>query len=106
MKIPFLRTQESHISVAGTRVKRILLQPENNPFQASIFTVESGIQSKVDQHHDKEIWVILESSGILTYDHKNYDVEKDDLLYFEPCKKHTIYNNTDIPLKILSLWWD
>jgi quercetin dioxygenase-like cupin family protein len=75
------------------------------PFQAAYFTVEPGCTSPVDSHSVREIWMVAEGEGVLTYDQEKSTIHAFDILYFEPPKCHQVSNETSRPLVIFSVWW-
>ena len=93
---------------AGMLVHEIDLMDESGPrapFKASRFTVETGCISPVDVHAVREIWMVSEGEGELTYDGRSLRIKAADVVYFEPHKPHQVKNDGAGTLVVYSVWW-
>jgi quercetin dioxygenase-like cupin family protein len=92
----------------GMSVSEIELDPSGNPlapFNASRFTVEPGCASPVDSHAVREIWMVAEGFGELTYGDLTVRLNTADVFYFEPPTPHQVRNDGSQTLVIFSVWW-
>ncbi len=78
---------------------------KGSPFGLIIFSVEPGSSTEAHCHEIKEYWLIASGNGQVIYDGEAYGVSEGDLLYFEPQKSHQVRNNSDEPMRILSIDW-
>jgi len=77
----------------------------NPPFKSTVFVVEPGKSTPQDNHQVEEMWVILEGTGLLSYETETLRVSSMDQLFFPSLKTHQISNDASRPLKILSIYW-
>ena len=75
------------------------------PFKASIFTVEPGTSSPVDEHDVRECWVVIAGQGELTVADERLQLGPGSVTYFESRRPHQVRNIGEDTLKIFSTWW-
>lgn len=71
-------------------VKRITINPH-------------GMISLQLHHYRKELWVIVEGSGIVTLDSESFTVQKRDIIEITPNTKHRIANKSDTPIVLIEI---
>jgi methionyl-tRNA synthetase len=58
-------------------------------------------------HHDVEVWVILDGGGEVTSDGETVQVTAGDTVRLPPLGVHTLHNTAeDRPLTFLTFWWE
>lgn len=58
-------------------------------------------------HDEKETFIILSGTGMMTVGEETAPVEKGDVIYLPPFKEHTIHNTSKTEkLEVFCLWWD
>jgi mannose-6-phosphate isomerase-like protein (cupin superfamily) len=75
------------------------------PFKSTYFEVLPGYTTPVDQHQVQECWLVLQGSGVLTYEDTELPLKLHDIVHFPSLKKHSIYNNSSEPLLLCSIYW-
>ncbi|CAM2887830.1 Cupin domain [Legionella steigerwaltii] len=75
------------------------------PFQATYFQVLPQCETPLDYHQEQEVWIVLNGSGILTYEGVFYFLNAQDIFFFASFKQHQIRNHTQLPLLICSIYW-
>ncbi|HXU31537.1 MAG TPA: cupin domain-containing protein [Thermoanaerobaculia bacterium] len=103
-----LRFLEPFLPGPGMEVHEIDLAPGGAslaPFKASRFTVAPGQSSPVDSHAVHEIWFFTAGSGELTYDGEAHRLAAPEACYFAPHRTHTIRNDGEEEIAVISLWW-
>jgi len=76
------------------------------PFQSRAVTLRPGEATTPHNHHDCEVWVILDGSGEVSEDGTVHAVGPGDAVGLEPLGVHALRNTaTDGPLTFLTLWW-
>ncbi|PWY56780.1 cupin domain-containing protein [Legionella qingyii] len=75
------------------------------PFQTTYFEVMPQCETPLDYHQEQEVWIVLNGSGILTYEGTVHCLKAHDFFYFASLKKHQIHNPMQIPLLICSIYW-
>lgn len=75
------------------------------PFTLAHITVPTGVTTAEDHHEVREIWLIQSGAGLLTLDGEQTPVSSGDRLYFESYRRHQLYNDGDVPVEIISIWW-
>lgn len=75
------------------------------PFKMSRFSVPPGCGTGNDQHAARELWIIREGEGVLSYDGTEFEVRKGGIYLFEENRPHSIQNSGTQVLHIFSLWW-
>ncbi|KTD70884.1 cupin domain-containing protein [Legionella tucsonensis] len=77
----------------------------NSPFQITYFQVLPNNETSL-AYHQEEIWIVLNGSGVLTYEGTAHRLNAHDIFYFASLKKHQIHNPMQIPLIICSIYWE
>ncbi|MCW8397393.1 cupin domain-containing protein [Legionella sp. PATHC038] len=75
------------------------------PVQVTYFQVLPQCETPIEYHQEEEIWIVLNGSGILTYEGEVYGVNAEDIFYFASFKPHQIRNHKQLPLHICSIYW-
>ena len=73
--------------------------------RGGVFSVDVGAVSNLDQHKQRECWMIVSGEGELCYDGTSQKVRAGDFLLFESFKPHQIQNIGQVSLVIYSIWW-
>ncbi|MCD0485886.1 class I tRNA ligase family protein [Streptacidiphilus sp. ASG 303] len=77
------------------------------PVNVRRVTLRPGETTAPHNHHDIEVWVILDGNGEVTSDGETVPVAAGDALRIPPLSVHTLHNpSEDRPLSFLTLWWD
>ncbi|WP_165482646.1 cupin domain-containing protein [Legionella gresilensis] len=76
-----------------------------SPFEATFFHLQPGGETPLDSHIEKECWLVLQGSGILTYENTPYPLSEQDIFYFDSYKKHQLFNTSQTILIICSWYW-
>jgi len=71
----------------------------------SMFTVEPGAATPLDEHSVHEVWMVSAGTGELTYDGVAFPLQANQVFYFAPFKSHTVRCLGDERLVIFSTWW-
>lgn len=82
--------------------------PSNSPappFNSTIFVVQPNCSTPLDYHEEAEMWVILNGSGLLKYESVHSQVARFDKFFFPSFTNHQIFNDSTVPLEILSIYW-
>lgn len=76
------------------------------PVRMSRFGLESGACSPVDVHDEREMWMIAQGAGLLTYRGQGpVVVRAGDVLAFDRQSSHTLLNTGADELVVFSIWW-
>lgn len=75
------------------------------PFETSRFSVAPGHGTGEDKHTAREMWIIGEGKGVLTYDNVDTEVQAGDFFFFRSNVPHSIKNTGSDVLKVYSIWW-
>lgn len=75
------------------------------PFQTTYFQVLPLSETPMDYHQEEEIWIVLNGSGVLTYEETVHRLNMHDIFYFASFKKHQIRNLMHESLLICSIYW-
>jgi len=89
----------------GVMVEEIDFQ-SHAPFKSSFFTIKPGAESPVDSHKVKETWIVEGGIGTLTCDDTKIILKKGSVVLFESFNTHSVKNNGNTDLSIVSIWWD
>ncbi|WP_326846198.1 class I tRNA ligase family protein [Streptomyces kaniharaensis] len=77
------------------------------PVNVRRVTLRPGETTAPHNHHDVEVWVILDGSGEVTSDGETAPVAAGDALRLPPLGVHTLHNPAeDRPLSFLTFWWE
>ncbi|MBD0693680.1 methionine--tRNA ligase, partial [Streptomyces sp. CBMA123] len=77
------------------------------PVNVRRVTLRPGETTAPHNHHDIEVWVILDGSGEVTADGETVPVTAGDALRIPPLGVHTLHNPAeDRPLSFLTFWWE
>lgn len=77
------------------------------PFNARRVTLRPLETTAPHNHHDVEVWVILDGRGEVTSDGETVQVTAGDTVRLPPLGVHTVRNTeTGRPLTFLTLWWE
>lgn len=75
------------------------------PFNAAYFSVSENSQTKIDQHEERELWVVINGIGELTYNRSKYTIKSGDIIFFESQQQHQLRNIGCESLGIYSIYW-
>jgi methionyl-tRNA synthetase len=77
------------------------------PFNLRRVTLRPGETTAPHNHHDVEVWVILDGLGQVTSDGETARVTAGDTVRLPPLGVHTLRNTADDrPLTFLTTWWE
>jgi mannose-6-phosphate isomerase-like protein (cupin superfamily) len=68
--------------------------------------VKPGETSTPHSHEEKEMYFIVEGSGVLRIGDEHRRVGFGDTIFITPEREHEIHNDGDDRLLFLSIWWD
>ena len=91
--------------VAGVSFIKHLKMNVMMPVHIDEIVVSAKSCTPVDQHEVVELWQILDGSGVLTYQNKEYELKAGDRFFFHTNEAHQIRNSEEYELKILSIYW-
>jgi mannose-6-phosphate isomerase-like protein (cupin superfamily) len=75
------------------------------PFTLIYFEIQPQHATPLDQHEEKECWIVLKGGGILHYEMDHTRICAQDMLFFAPFKKHQVVNDSNELLGIVSIYW-
>ena len=75
------------------------------PFTLAHIHVPPGVTTAEDHHEVREIWLVQSGSGQLTLDGQRLRVAAGDSLYYASYRRHQLHNDGDVPVEIVSIWW-
>jgi mannose-6-phosphate isomerase-like protein (cupin superfamily) len=103
---PHMPFQPARSSAPGTSVCQVDFEGGlHPPFETSVFTVEAGAVSKLDQHSVVESWFVCRGTGEIEYDDIPYQINEGDYLLLRSTVTHRVRNTGPGDLIILSTWW-
>jgi mannose-6-phosphate isomerase-like protein (cupin superfamily) len=77
------------------------------PVRMSRFELAPGASSPVDSHEERELWMIAQGTGLLTYrEQTEVRVNAGEVVEFESKSSHTLMNTGTLPLVVFSVWWN
>lgn len=77
------------------------------PFNLRRVSLRPGETTAPHNHHDTEVWVILDGEGEVTSDDRSARVTGGDTVRLPPLGVHTLRNTSDDrPLTFLTTWWE
>src|SRR5687767_13435875 len=98
---PFLR-----FAASGPRSRDITWPTATTaPFQLADFSVAPGQQTASDTHAVRELWIIMEGSGVLRHQGQEYAIAAGDAVFFESFETHQLANTGPQELRVQSIWW-
>ncbi|VVC77218.1 hypothetical protein AQUSIP_25450 [Aquicella siphonis] len=103
---PRLHLQERDLIAQGVDVRMFgFVENVRPPFHAARFEVLPGCRTPLDQHSVQECWIILKGSGLLEHEGRQYPVMESDIFYFASFERHTLINDRDRAITVLSIYW-
>ncbi len=75
------------------------------PFGVRRCVVDIGASLPLDQHAEREMWVITRGHGMLTYHGETSEVHQGDMVAFDPDVSHEFSNTADEPFELVSIYW-
>ncbi|MEV6716643.1 class I tRNA ligase family protein [Lentzea sp. NPDC051208] len=77
------------------------------PFNVRRVTLQPGEITAEHNHHDLEVWVVLDGTGEVGWDGHHRVLAAGDSVYLPPLAPHTLRNlSDDRPLSFFSMWWE
>jgi len=77
------------------------------PFHIRRVTLRPGEATAPHNHHDTEVWIILDGRGVLGWNGADEPVQAGDSVELTPLGVHTLHNTDPAkPLTFLTLWWE
>nr|QDO67124.1 PyrN [Streptomyces candidus]QDX19154.1 methionine-tRNA ligase [Streptomyces candidus]QER91005.1 pyfG [Streptomyces candidus] len=77
------------------------------PFNVRRVTLRPGETTAEHNHHDLEVWVMLDGVGEVGWDGHQRVLTAGDSVYLPPLAPHTLRNlSSDRPLSFFSMWWE
>ncbi|WP_405763004.1 MULTISPECIES: class I tRNA ligase family protein [unclassified Streptomyces] len=81
--------------------------PDALPFNLRRVTLRPGEKTAPHNHHDTEVWVVLDGEGEVASDGQSVRVTAGDTVRLPPLGVHTLHNTAgDRPLTFLTTWWE
>jgi mannose-6-phosphate isomerase-like protein (cupin superfamily) len=72
------------------------------PFGVKRCVVDVGASLPLDRHAEREMWVVTRGHGVLTYQGETSDVQRGDMIAFDPDE----FSNTAVePFELVSIYW-
>lgn len=98
--------QTNEYGIIMQRLFQIASPPLNSPFGSSWGFIETDISSAPHQHHEHEVFIILEGEGQIIIQDEEEPVSKGDAIYIPPFANHFLTNTGDKTLVFLTIWWE
>ncbi|MFG2822873.1 class I tRNA ligase family protein [Kitasatospora sp. NPDC048365] len=77
------------------------------PVNVRRVTLRPGETTAPHNHHDVEVWVVLDGRGEVTSDGRTAQLAAGDAVRLPPLGVHTLHNPAaDRPLSFLTFWWE
>ncbi|MDX8360982.1 class I tRNA ligase family protein [Cytobacillus sp. IB215316] len=77
------------------------------PFGSSYCVIKPGHSSEPHNHHEGELFYILDGCGVIEVDDEIAEVESGDVIYLNAFSTHSLRNNTNHKdLTFLAVWWE
>jgi mannose-6-phosphate isomerase-like protein (cupin superfamily) len=105
LRLPLLSKDRLSDAVVRERLDLSRILRPSDTFAAAKLTVAAGGHSNVDRHVDQELWIVLEGEGVGTIGGQVVSLKSGDTINVDPLLSHSIINQADTPLIILSFWW-
>jgi methionyl-tRNA synthetase len=78
-----------------------------SPFSCSWCVLRPGERSRLHNHHEGEVFLVVEGSGRITVGDETAHVASGDLIYLAPFENHELENlSRQGTLTFLSAWWE
>lgn len=93
----------------GAYIGRILSAidfPEPPPFEGAIVEIEPGQSIVPHNHHETEIYIILDGKGIMKVEEKSFEVGSGEIIYVMPLENHSLHNKNSTNIRLIALWWE
>lgn len=68
--------------------------------------VAPGERTTPHAHHEKEVYFVVEGTGVMRMGEEKQDVGFGDTIYVTPDLDHDLYNPGPGRLLFLTVWWD
>lgn len=106
---PLVRLLSTEQPCEAMQLRRVMQEDlpfNSSKFEMSVFTVEPGGQTPLDQHQDSEVWLVAQGKGLLRF-RGEYElaVKAGDVMRFLPNESHTLKNTGAERLTVFSVWW-
>ncbi|MBV9564819.1 MAG: cupin domain-containing protein [Bradyrhizobium sp.] len=92
----------------GGDFRRLFPWPEtvDTPWGSAWMTVKPGSSSTPHSHAERETFIILDGTGLMTVDQESRQVTKGDVIYLPPESQHSLQNTSaSQDLELLCIWW-
>jgi mannose-6-phosphate isomerase-like protein (cupin superfamily) len=77
------------------------------PWGSAWMTVKPGTSSIPHSHAERETFIILGGSGVMTVDRESRPVARGDVIYLPSGSQHSLRNSSASEnLELLCVWWD
>ena len=74
-------------------------------FHTAKFEVSPQTIAAPDVHDVRELWFVTAGTAELLSNGKKVPLEKDMVFFFDSRVPHQISNTSDVPLKVITIWW-
>lgn len=98
--------ESSREGVALSMFQLSAVEQGSFPFRGGRFVVEPNRTSRPDTHEVRELWMVAQGRGKLSYAGTELTIRVGDFLHFEPNHTHQVHNDGDEVLVIHTVWWD
>jgi mannose-6-phosphate isomerase-like protein (cupin superfamily) len=75
------------------------------PFGVKRCIVDVGSSLPLDRHAERELWVVIQGHGELTYKGETSEIGEGDMVAFDPDVPHEFSNTADVPFELVSVYW-
>ena len=78
---------------------------EHLPFNVASVVVEAHSESIIEAHQSREVWMMVQGSGIVHSEGKDVAAKPGDVFFFDSFQNHKVNNTGDVDIVLTSLWW-
>jgi mannose-6-phosphate isomerase-like protein (cupin superfamily) len=75
------------------------------PFGVKRCIVDVGASLPLDRHAEREVWVVTQGRGVLTYLGETSELQQGDMVAFDPDVPHEFSNTASEPFELVSIYW-
>lgn len=79
---------------------------EPPPFGGAIVEIEHRQSVVLHNHHEAEIYIILEGQGIMEVEKESFEVSSGDTILIAPFEKHSLHNHQEQMIRMIAIWWE
>jgi methionyl-tRNA synthetase len=98
--------QTNEYGIVMQRLFQVATPPLNTPFGSAWGFIEPANSSEPHQHHEHEVFILMEGKGTVLIEDEVNNVVKGDTIYIPPFSNHILKNDSDDTLVFLTIWWE